>query len=161
MNHSDTQDRYSRQQDIVPAERIADCKATVIGVGAIGRQVALQLAAMGVPCLRRLRHILSLHHRPQRSHAIIQPLSRNRELLTVRTSICLLDEQRLTPLIARDLPTFTAAGRGCSVEVASEVHRPPRKSRFLSLRTAGASFLSAAVCLAVNPLAHLRRTSLP
>ncbi|MEN6425886.1 MAG: ThiF family adenylyltransferase [Phycisphaerales bacterium] len=45
-------ERYSRQKDIVPAERIAACKATVIGVGAIGRQVALQLAAMGVPWLQ-------------------------------------------------------------------------------------------------------------
>ena len=44
--------RYSRQRDIVPAERLAECKATVIGVGAIGRQVALQLAAMGVPWLQ-------------------------------------------------------------------------------------------------------------
>ncbi|MHC4792444.1 MAG: HesA/MoeB/ThiF family protein [Planctomycetota bacterium] len=45
-------ERYSRQRDIVPPERIADCKATVIGVGAIGRQVALQLAAMGIPWLQ-------------------------------------------------------------------------------------------------------------
>jgi hypothetical protein len=45
-------DRYSRQQDIVPPERLAACKATVIGVGAIGRQVALQLAAMGIPWLQ-------------------------------------------------------------------------------------------------------------
>jgi len=44
--------RYSRQKDIVPPERVAACKATVIGVGAIGRQVALQLAAMGVPWLQ-------------------------------------------------------------------------------------------------------------
>jgi len=36
----------------VPAERIAECKATVIGVGAIGRQVALQLAAIGIPWLQ-------------------------------------------------------------------------------------------------------------
>jgi len=43
--------RYSRQQDIVPPERIAACQATVIGVGAIGRQVALQLTAMGIPHL--------------------------------------------------------------------------------------------------------------
>ena len=42
-----TSERYSRQQDIVPRERILDCKATVIGVGAIGRQVALQLTAIG------------------------------------------------------------------------------------------------------------------
>ncbi len=45
-------ERYSRQRDIVPVERIADCKATVIGVGAIGRQVALQLTAMGIPWLQ-------------------------------------------------------------------------------------------------------------
>ena len=45
-------DRFSRQADIVPRERIMDCKATVIGVGAIGRQVALQLTAIGVPHLQ-------------------------------------------------------------------------------------------------------------
>jgi len=45
-------ERYSRQQDIVPRERILDCKATVIGVGAIGRQVALQLTAIGIPVLQ-------------------------------------------------------------------------------------------------------------
>ena len=46
-----TDERYSRQRDIVPAERLAQCQATVIGVGAIGRQVALQLAAIGIPNL--------------------------------------------------------------------------------------------------------------
>ena len=45
-------ERYSRQKDIVPSERLAQCKATVIGVGAIGRQVALQLAAIGIPWLQ-------------------------------------------------------------------------------------------------------------
>jgi sulfur carrier protein ThiS adenylyltransferase len=49
MNRSD---RYLRQREIVPPARIAACRATVIGVGAIGRQVALQLAAMGVPLLQ-------------------------------------------------------------------------------------------------------------
>ncbi len=47
-----TSQRYSRQRDIVPSERLATCKATVIGVGAIGRQVALQLAAMGISWLQ-------------------------------------------------------------------------------------------------------------
>ncbi len=47
-----TIDRYSRQQDLVPQDRLASVKATVIGVGAIGRQIALQLAAIGV---RRLQ----------------------------------------------------------------------------------------------------------
>jgi len=49
-------ERYSRQRDIVPPERIAGCKATVIGVGAIGRQVALQLSAMGIPWLQLVDH---------------------------------------------------------------------------------------------------------
>ena len=46
-----TDERYSRQRDIIPTERLAQCHATVIGVGAIGRQVALQLAAIGIPNL--------------------------------------------------------------------------------------------------------------
>lgn len=45
-------ERFSRQKDIVPPDRLALCRATVIGVGAIGRQVALQLAAMGIPWLQ-------------------------------------------------------------------------------------------------------------
>jgi hypothetical protein len=46
------EERYSRQQDIVPPERLAACQATVIGVGAVGRQVALQLTALGIPYLQ-------------------------------------------------------------------------------------------------------------
>ena len=45
-------ERYSRQADIVPRQRIMDCRATVIGVGAIGRQIAIQLTAIGVPVLQ-------------------------------------------------------------------------------------------------------------
>ena len=52
MNDEQTKERYSRQQDIVPPDRLAACKATVVGVGAIGRQVALQLTAMGIPWLQ-------------------------------------------------------------------------------------------------------------
>jgi len=48
----DLGERYARQRDLVPPERLAVCKATVIGVGAIGRQVALQLAAMGISWLQ-------------------------------------------------------------------------------------------------------------
>jgi molybdopterin-synthase adenylyltransferase len=40
--------RFERQASLVPAERLINLRATVIGVGAIGRQVALQLAAIGV-----------------------------------------------------------------------------------------------------------------
>src|SRR5471032_2524479 len=42
------QDRDLRQRDLVPPERLACCAALVIGVGAVGRQVALQLTAMGM-----------------------------------------------------------------------------------------------------------------
>ena len=45
-------DRFVRQHDLVPAERLAELAVTVIGTGGIGRQVALQLAAIGV---RRLQ----------------------------------------------------------------------------------------------------------
>ncbi len=51
MNQSN---RFIRQESLVPSERLQDLKVTVIGVGAIGRQVALQLAAIGV---RRLQLI--------------------------------------------------------------------------------------------------------
>ena len=47
-----TTQRYSRQEDIIPRDRILDCKATVIGIGAIGRQVSLQLTAIGIPWLQ-------------------------------------------------------------------------------------------------------------
>ena len=46
------EDRDMRQREIVPPDRLAETRATVIGVGAIGRQVALQLTAMGVPWLQ-------------------------------------------------------------------------------------------------------------
>ena len=52
MNESQIEERYSRQRDIVPPDRLGECKATVVGVGAIGRQVALQLAAMGIDWLQ-------------------------------------------------------------------------------------------------------------
>jgi sulfur carrier protein ThiS adenylyltransferase len=45
-------DRFERQRELVPSERLEGLTATVIGVGAIGRQVAMQLAAMGIPKLQ-------------------------------------------------------------------------------------------------------------
>ncbi len=40
--------RFVRQADLVPSEMLASEQVTVIGVGAIGRSVALQLASIGV-----------------------------------------------------------------------------------------------------------------
>ena len=45
-------DRFKRQAALVPRDRLADQRVTVIGVGAIGRQVALQLASIGAPHLQ-------------------------------------------------------------------------------------------------------------
>lgn len=42
------EDRYMRQRLLVPEDKLNKMKITVVGVGAIGRQVALQLAAIGV-----------------------------------------------------------------------------------------------------------------
>jgi len=42
------QDRDLRQRDLVPPGKLAVCAALVVGVGAVGRQVALQLTAMGI-----------------------------------------------------------------------------------------------------------------
>lgn len=43
--------RDARQQDLIPPESLAKCHAIVIGNGSVGRPVALQLAAMGVPAM--------------------------------------------------------------------------------------------------------------
>lgn len=44
-----TTDRDIRQRELVPPDKLATTRVTIAGVGAIGRQVALQLAAIGVP----------------------------------------------------------------------------------------------------------------
>lgn len=46
MSRSD--DRFSRQASLVPREELERLAVSIIGVGAIGRQVALQLASLGV-----------------------------------------------------------------------------------------------------------------
>jgi sulfur carrier protein ThiS adenylyltransferase len=48
MTSPSEQDRFSRQADLVPQAGLEGLKVSVIGVGAVGRQVALQLAAIGV-----------------------------------------------------------------------------------------------------------------
>jgi molybdopterin-synthase adenylyltransferase len=44
--------RLIRQQGLVPSDRLIGLTVTVIGVGAIGRQVAIQLAAIGVQSIQ-------------------------------------------------------------------------------------------------------------
>jgi molybdopterin/thiamine biosynthesis adenylyltransferase len=48
----DAINRFARQAELVPRAIIDDLQVSVVGVGAIGRQVALQLAAMGTKKLQ-------------------------------------------------------------------------------------------------------------
>src|SRR4051812_28683620 len=48
--------RDLRQREIVPPEALAACHALVIDVGAVGRQLAIQLAAVGVPAMSLVDH---------------------------------------------------------------------------------------------------------
>ena len=45
-------DRFIRQETLVPRGKLQSLACSVIGVGALGRQVALQLASLGVPKLQ-------------------------------------------------------------------------------------------------------------
>jgi len=61
--------QFIRQSDIVPIDRINDCRATVIGVGAIGRQAALQLTAIGIPYLQLVDFdIVEIHNLPTQGY---------------------------------------------------------------------------------------------
>lgn len=44
--------RFARQNEILAMEKLRDLGVTIVGVGAIGRQLALQLASMGVGYFR-------------------------------------------------------------------------------------------------------------
>jgi sulfur carrier protein ThiS adenylyltransferase len=54
--HHDLRDRDLRQRDVVPPERLSACRVAVIGAGAVGRQVALQLASIGVSSMLLFDH---------------------------------------------------------------------------------------------------------
>ena len=43
---------FSRQSRLIPAEPLCTVMAVVVGLGAVGRQVACLLSSAGVPCLR-------------------------------------------------------------------------------------------------------------
>lgn len=52
----DLSDRDIRQREIVPPAKLAACHAIVIGVGAVGRQIAIQLAAVGIGRMTLIDH---------------------------------------------------------------------------------------------------------
>ena len=47
-----SEDRFMRQASLIPRSIMLDQRVTVIGVGAVGRQLAIQLAAIGVPYIQ-------------------------------------------------------------------------------------------------------------
>lgn len=51
MSTTTVTDRFARQGEVVPREAIASTTPMIAGVGAIGRQVTMQLAAIGCPKL--------------------------------------------------------------------------------------------------------------
>jgi tRNA A37 threonylcarbamoyladenosine dehydratase len=48
--------RDIRQRELIPPQKLANIHAIVIGVGAVGRQVAMQLSATGVPAMTLIDH---------------------------------------------------------------------------------------------------------
>ena len=51
-SNSPTHDRFERQKGLISTEMLGKSAVTIIGVGAIGRQVAVQLASLGVRSLQ-------------------------------------------------------------------------------------------------------------
>ena len=49
-------DRDVRQRDLIPPQKLEQVHAVIVGVGAVGRQVALQLAATGVLAMDLIDH---------------------------------------------------------------------------------------------------------
>ncbi|MDB5732450.1 MAG: UBA/THIF-type binding protein [Variovorax sp.] len=49
-------DRDTRQRQIIPPAKLAACHAVIIGVGAVGRQAAIQLAAVGISRMTLIDH---------------------------------------------------------------------------------------------------------
>lgn len=50
------ENRDIRQRELIPPEKLAKIRATVVGIGAGGRQVSLQLAAIGLPRITLIDH---------------------------------------------------------------------------------------------------------
>jgi len=66
-----TTDRFVRQAELVPQEKLQALKVTIIGVGAIGRPLGLQLAAIGVRKLQLIDHdTVELHNVTTQGYSI-------------------------------------------------------------------------------------------
>jgi sulfur carrier protein ThiS adenylyltransferase len=98
------QDRFERQQDFVPAARLAKIQATVIGVGAVGRQVALQLAAIGAPRLQLIDFDVVDHSNVTTQGYAASDVGRTKVTATARSIHRLDPSIEVEPLCARFRP---------------------------------------------------------
>ena len=77
MTMTTSSDRAVRQRDLVPPVELANWHVLVVGVGAVGRQVALQLATMGTGAMTLVDHdtvaVENLAVQGYRPHEIGQP----------------------------------------------------------------------------------------
>lgn len=101
---SASNNRFTRQNDLVPRNRLSDLTVTVIGIGAIGRQVALQLAAIGAASIQLidfdevdLSNVTTQgYHRDDIGQAKVAA--------TAKTIACLDDSIQVHPMIDRYRP---------------------------------------------------------
>jgi len=78
--------RFARQENLVPRDRLVDIRTTVIGVGAIGRHVSLQLAAIGVPRIQLMDFDVV-----DDTNRTTQPLRTRRHPVVIGTGLVALD----------------------------------------------------------------------
>jgi molybdopterin/thiamine biosynthesis adenylyltransferase len=97
METPDLSQRDIRQRDLVPPQKLAECHALVIGVGAVGRQAALQLAATGVPRMTLVDDDLVAVENLAPQGYFPDDLGRNK--VAVTAELC----QKLNPDLAIDL----------------------------------------------------------
>ena len=122
MAMTSSEDRYLRQRDLVPAEKLARVTATVVGVGAIGRQVSLQLAAMGVPRLQLVDpDIVEEVNLPVQGYLALQRKTRSKlatgshgsgiSFLMVLNDLCRVCDLPAATLTPQPLPADGVQGR--------------------------------------------------
>jgi molybdopterin/thiamine biosynthesis adenylyltransferase len=95
-------DRFERQTELVPRERLESLTIDVIGVGAIGRQVALQLASMGA---RRLRLFDPDHVEPTnvttQGYSLVTDIGQPKALACQQTIRLIDPEVKVEPITDR------------------------------------------------------------
>lgn len=83
-------DRFVRQAELVPQERLQELGITIIGVGAIGRPLALQLAAAGARHMQLIDPDTVEHHNVTTQGYSISEIGQSK-VDALAATICLFD----------------------------------------------------------------------